>query len=79
MSWLLIEKLLRHQQSVRSSEGCCVDRLNSPREKPTSAGPAQNYVNDPWRRFANANYPRRQVCSIASSGANGLQISSAIL
>jgi hypothetical protein len=22
--------LLRHQQSVRSSEGCCVDRLNSP-------------------------------------------------
>ena len=30
MSWLLMEKLLRHQQSVRSSEGCCVDRLNSP-------------------------------------------------
>jgi hypothetical protein len=25
-----MEKLLRHQQSVRSSEGCCVDRLNSP-------------------------------------------------
>jgi hypothetical protein len=32
MSWLLMEKLLRHQQSVRSSEGCCVDRLNSPSE-----------------------------------------------
>ena len=30
MSWPLMEKLLRHQQSVRSSEGCCVDRLNSP-------------------------------------------------
>ena len=30
MSWLLMEKLLRHQQSVRSCEGCCVDRLNSP-------------------------------------------------
>jgi hypothetical protein len=30
MFWLLMEKLLRHQQSVRSSEGCCVDRLNSP-------------------------------------------------
>jgi hypothetical protein len=25
-----MEKLLRHQQSVRFSEGCCVDRLNSP-------------------------------------------------
>jgi hypothetical protein len=30
MSCLLMEKLLRHRQSVRSSEGCCVDRLNSP-------------------------------------------------
>jgi hypothetical protein len=30
MSWLLMEKLPRHQQSVRSCEGCCVDRLNSP-------------------------------------------------
>jgi hypothetical protein len=30
MSWPLMEKLLRHQQSVRSSEGCCVDRLSPP-------------------------------------------------
>ena len=30
MSLLLMEKLLRHQQLVRSGEGRCVDRLNSP-------------------------------------------------
>ena len=30
MSWPLMEKLLRYQLSVCSSEGCCVDRLNSP-------------------------------------------------
>jgi hypothetical protein len=36
MSWLSMEKLLRHQKSVRSSEGCCVDRLNSPSRKATT-------------------------------------------
>ena len=43
MSWLLMEKLLRHQQSVRSSEGCCVDRLNSPR--PNSIAVNSNKVD----------------------------------
>ena len=48
MSWLLMEKLLRHQQSVRSSEGCCVDRLNSP-------GQSGHRADIPNRSFMTLN------------------------
>ena len=52
MSWLLMEKLLRHQQSVRSSEGCCVDRLNSP---PDCVAKLKNEGAEKFRNFAVEN------------------------
>ena len=48
MSWLLMEKLLRHQQSVRSSEGCCVDRLSHPLITDAKA--------DDWRGGSGPDY-----------------------
>ena len=54
MSWPLMEKLLRHQLSVCSSEGCCVDRLNSPCEH-CQEEHIVNYGVALWKVLSDAN------------------------